>query len=519
MSCAATEQHDELCGENSQKHAQRIDRGVADGRLFARTDAVGIGQRGWVGVGSGQHAHDGEIIEFVAQPRQRAHDEDGDDGDEKAGVDIFQSVALHHGVPEAGAGLDAHRGQEEHQPDFAQHHVGRGGGVGDELQPIAKAADEDGDDEWATGDTQFQRHGHARDGQGDAAEEDADDDADEDGANVGRVKPAHTVAHHFGHAVDILFGADHHHAVANLKAVVAAGKKVHALPGDTCDVDAIDAREVHLAQRFSVHRRVGHHNTLADEGLLLGFGVPGRVDFWADKRLNGLCIALGANDEHLVALREDGVARGNGHVAIVQQTRANDIAVEEARNLGQRATRDIFVAHFEHHLVGLGVWIFTFLLGQLLLLALELHTRDIAHGNRSSDDAQHAQRIGAGVTRRNLGHLACRKHVGERFIGRTQARRVGHRTIERTHHHRQVVGIVGVEKQPVARKHHRNVEQNGDRGKHVERDAALAETLEKTGTNLQANAENEKNETEVLHKAQDVRGRSEANVSGDDACK
>ena len=92
MSCAATEQHDELCGENPQKHAQRIDRGVADGRLFARTDAVGIGQRGRVGVGSGQHAHDGEIVEFVAQPRQRAHDEDGDDGDEKAGVDIFQSV-------------------------------------------------------------------------------------------------------------------------------------------------------------------------------------------------------------------------------------------------------------------------------------------------------------------------------------------------------------------------------------------------------------------------------------------
>ena len=74
---------------------------------------------------------------------------------------------------------------------------------------------------------------------------------------------------------------------------------------------------MHFAQRFSVHRWVGHHNALADEGLLLGFGVPGRVDFGANKCLNSLCIAFGADDEHLVALREDGVARGNGHVAIV----------------------------------------------------------------------------------------------------------------------------------------------------------------------------------------------------------
>ena len=61
---SAEEQDHDLCRENSEEHTQWIDRAIAYGRRLFRADAVGIGECGWVGVGSGNHTHDGEIVEL-----------------------------------------------------------------------------------------------------------------------------------------------------------------------------------------------------------------------------------------------------------------------------------------------------------------------------------------------------------------------------------------------------------------------------------------------------------------------
>ena len=78
--------------------------------------------------------------------RYRSDDEDRDDGDEKTRIYVLDSIALCHRLPEPGTSLDSHTRQEEHQSYLSQHHVGGSCRVGDQLEVVAEADYEDGDD-------------------------------------------------------------------------------------------------------------------------------------------------------------------------------------------------------------------------------------------------------------------------------------------------------------------------------------------------------------------------------------
>ena len=226
--------------KDAQEHAQWIDRGVTYGRSFTCTNAVGIGQCGWVGVGTRNHSHDSKVVELIAQTGNRSHNEDWNDGDEEARVYIFQAVSLYNGFPETCPRLNTYRGKKKHKPDFTKHHVGRGCGVGDKFEPITEPANQDCNNQRATGDTEFQRNRHAWDCDWDASEKNADDNANKNRADIGCIKALGTVAHHFGHAVHIILRAYYHNTVANLEMVITAGKEVHALAGNARYIDAID---------------------------------------------------------------------------------------------------------------------------------------------------------------------------------------------------------------------------------------------------------------------------------------
>ena len=241
LSRSAEEQHDDLCREDSEEHAERIYRGIAHCRRFFAACGVGISQCGRVGIGSGDQSHDGEIVEFVFQPCDGSDDEDGDHGNEESGIDIFQSVAGYHGLPESGPGLDADAGQEQHETYLTEHHVGRSGGVGNQLKAVSESSDEDGDDQRSAGNTEFQGHRHAGNGEGYAAEEYSDNDSDEDGGDVGGVESLGRIAHHLGHTVHVFFTTDDHDLVAHVEMVVARGKEVHALTGYSGDIHAENA--------------------------------------------------------------------------------------------------------------------------------------------------------------------------------------------------------------------------------------------------------------------------------------
>ena len=97
------EQHDDLSSKDPEEHAQRIYSGVAHSRSFLGARGIGVGQCWWIGVGTGDHTHDREIVELISQSCDSTNDEDWHHGDDKSGVDIFQSVSSYYRLPESGA--------------------------------------------------------------------------------------------------------------------------------------------------------------------------------------------------------------------------------------------------------------------------------------------------------------------------------------------------------------------------------------------------------------------------------
>ena len=278
---------------------------------------------------------------------------------------------------------------------------------------------------------------------------------------------------------------------------------------------------MHLAEGLSVHLRIGDDDATRNHGLPLHVAavVPCHVYLRADESLDGLGVGLGTHDKHLVADVEHRVAGGNAERALVVNAGAHHVAVEKFRDLQQRSVGNIGVGHPERHDVRLGVRVLCLGFGELFLLFLEARLGDIADGDGRPDDAQHTQRIGAGIAVGNLWSVSIAEYGPQSLVGRTQSRRIGNGSIEGAHHHRQVDGIACVEEDVVASKHDQHVEQNGDRGKQVERNASLAEALEETGAHLQANTEHKENQPKVLHECQGGRGGREAHVSGQNAGK
>ena len=218
---SAKEKHTDLSREDTQEHRQRINRGIADGRGFLRAARVGVSQGRWVSVGTGNHTHDREVVELELPPGDRSHDEDRNDGDDESRKHIEQSVTLDNGMNESCTGFDAYTGEEERESHLTKHHVGRGRGVGDELDTVSEAADEDSDDQRSAGETKLQRYRHTGDGDWDATEENTDDDTDEDRGDVWHIEATCGVTHQFCHTVDILLPAYDHDTVPDMEVVVA----------------------------------------------------------------------------------------------------------------------------------------------------------------------------------------------------------------------------------------------------------------------------------------------------------
>ena len=326
---AAEEEHYDLRGEDAQEHGERVYRRVSHSGRLLGASLIGVSQRRRVCAGSGEHTHDGEVIKLVLHSRYDAYDKDGDDCNEKSGADVFDTVALYDCLPEVCASLYAYAGEEEHESYLAEHEVGRRGGICDEVYAVSVASDEDGDDEGSACDTQLERYGHTRYGNGDTTKDDAKQDTDKNGSDIGGVKTLYRVSHQVCDAVDTILGTDDHNTVSDMEMVVSAGKQVNALARDTRYVDAVDGAEVHLAQCPAVHGGIGDDDALGYEYLAGGLFVPFGVYLRADEGLYGLGVGFGAHDEDFVTEIEAGVAMRYGHVAIMYESGADHVSLEK----------------------------------------------------------------------------------------------------------------------------------------------------------------------------------------------
>ena len=107
---------------------------------------------------------------------------------------------------------------------------------------------------------------------------------------------------------------------------------------------------MHLAEGLAVHFRVGDDYALRNHRLVLCLGVlPLEVGLWANERLDGLGVSLGAHDVQFVANFKLCVLVWQCHLALVQDASAYYVASEKLADLRQCATREVNVAHLKRY--------------------------------------------------------------------------------------------------------------------------------------------------------------------------
>ena len=197
---------------------------------------------------------------------------------------------------------------------------------------------------------------------------------------------------------------------------------------------------MHLAKRLAVHGRLSDEDVLADHGHVLLF--PDDALLRADEDADSLCVVLGTGDEHLVALRDNGIAIGYADVTVLQDTTADEVAAEELTNLQDGATCKVGVLHDECHAMRCGMGIGSLFLFNLLLLVFQSNATKEAKANGCADDAQDAERIGTGIAVGNGRGIRSEDLIAG-FRSRTQAWGVGDGSAKDTHHHGKLARIIG----------------------------------------------------------------------------
>ena len=123
---------------------------------------------------------------------------------------------------------------------------------------------------------------------------------------------------------------------------------------------------------------------------------------------------------------------------------------------------------------------------------------------RGKDDAHHTEGIGAGVTVGDGGDGAGLDEVGQNTVGRTETGSIGHSAIHHPDHHGQVVGITGMREdtgkvaQIVEAEHDHHVEHHQTGSEQVHAQSARLEGFEETGADLQTDAVDKEDESQLL---------------------
>ena len=91
---------------------------------------------------------------------------------------------------------------------------------------VTEAAQQNGNDQRTTGQTQFHRHAHARYGDRNTTQNDTEEDTHEEGYHVGLVQTFGRVAQLFGQTVDVFDTAYYGEAVADLQLQIGVGQQV-----------------------------------------------------------------------------------------------------------------------------------------------------------------------------------------------------------------------------------------------------------------------------------------------------
>ena len=114
MVAALHEEHQYHLAENDpDKHAQRIDGGITDGRFVARIAVVQIVQGHGVGHTATKHAACGPEVHPACPHGNNGHDEQGYHRNQKTACHPEDAFGPHYGFKEVRPRVDADTGQVE----------------------------------------------------------------------------------------------------------------------------------------------------------------------------------------------------------------------------------------------------------------------------------------------------------------------------------------------------------------------------------------------------------------------
>ena len=184
-----------------------------------------------------------------------------------------------------------------------------------------------------------------------------------------------------------------------------------------------------------------------------------------EKRRDGQLVLLGAHDPHRVAQMQLRVRGRAVDLLVMQHARADELAADEIAHLTdgpafERLIRDLHVEEDRRIVLAL------FLLLPVLVLFLQIDAEEQPQRDHRTDDAQHAERVGAGVGDGNvLSRVA--EHV-ERFLRGAQIRRVRHCAEVHAKHLRQMDVL---RKEHPEDDRHDDAQDNCQNRKQIERDA------------------------------------------------
>ena len=192
------------------------------------------------------------VIQLEELRRDDSNNKYGNDCQQEADANPHQALGPEDRLEEMRSGIDAQSRQVNNDTELAHHQVRALSRIGGQVNPGAKCAHQDADNDRTASDAQLDRRVHARQEDGDRSNQDTKRQSDKDGQQIWVVKSLHLIAQYLADIIHRVRLADDCQPVANLQAKVFGGQQVDARTVYPCYIDSVKIAETKGAQLDTV---------------------------------------------------------------------------------------------------------------------------------------------------------------------------------------------------------------------------------------------------------------------------
>jgi len=240
-----------LGDEDLHDHGYRVDHGVPQGHTWVGAGTlIGEGEDGGLGLRPAQEAGQTRAAHLHNPSHRDVQAQTHDRGDDEAGEEDLLPVTASEGIGDLAAGLRAGLGQEDEQPELAEHRCGGEGHSGHEVPDAADLAEDQPDDERA----RCRSNGERRPGRGQElplADDDAHGHAQAQRDRVDRRQATGGVAEEVRDLRHASCGCDHADPVALLEHQVGGAHHIGVTAANTGDGGSELVVDVQLGDRVA----------------------------------------------------------------------------------------------------------------------------------------------------------------------------------------------------------------------------------------------------------------------------